>query len=77
MSRFAIGFVSPRNIDVEQMNLVVARDPLPGIVVDQAGGRDALASSSCGSSAAQELLHWTGAIALRHRALIGIVTAHE
>src|ERR1035441_6712864 len=35
MSRFAIGFVSPRNIDVEQMNLVVARDPLPGIGVDR------------------------------------------
>ncbi len=88
--RFAMRFGAAGHIDVEQVNLVVARRALSVGLVDQAGGRHATVGVLAQRHRAaddpyleapgrvrQEVLDAAGAVRLGHGALVAAVLAHE
>ena len=90
MSGLAITLGAPRNVDIEQVNLVVARGALAVRVVHEAGGGNAPVPAGTQRQRAtddpqaqspgrfrQEILDRSGAVAFRDAAFVRILETHE
>src|SRR5262249_53095207 len=78
-----------RNVDIEQMDLVVARDALAARIEDERSGGDTTVRRLDGHRAghdpepeltrsrSEKILNWTAAVGFSDRALVGVLQAHE